>query len=198
METPLAEVLALLAANRISCVPIVEAGPGGRILDVWGREDVLFLATDPTLEALALPVRVTRAAQLAASRGVHSVRTCSPADSLRSVIDTFAATRVSRVVSVDPAGRPVGIITISDLFHFFAEAAQDAPEHDTSPSSTTAHQAATAIAPAPVATASLPPPQSSPQPATPFHGYPTNGHGMASPAIASSAQHEDEDDDVDM
>lgn len=193
METPLAEVLALLAAHRISCVPIVEAGPGGRLLDVWGREDVLFLATDPTLEALSLPVRVTRAAQLAASRGVHSVRTCHPADSLRSVIDTFASTRVARIVGVDPAGRPVGVITISDLFQFFSEAAQDdGPAVGPAQADPPPEPAATAAAPEPRQHALLPPPGPL---ATAFGGGDAAGaHHFG----VSTHDDDDEDGDIDM
>lgn len=122
VDTPLADVLGLLAAHRVSCVPLVEAGPRGRLVDVWGREDVLFLATDPSLGALSAPVGATRRAQLGASDGVHSVRTCCAQDSVRRVVDAFAATRVSRLVGVDAEGRPVGLITLADVFQYFTDA----------------------------------------------------------------------------
>ncbi|KAA0151606.1 hypothetical protein FNF29_04530 [Cafeteria roenbergensis] len=122
VDTPLADVLGLLAAHRVSCVPLVEAGPAGRLVDVWGREDVLFLATDPSLGALSAPVGATRRAQLGASDGVHSVRTCCAQDSVRRVVDTFAATRVSRLVGVDAEGRPVGVVTLADVFQYFTDA----------------------------------------------------------------------------
>jgi len=55
---------------------------------------------------------------VAASGGVTALRVCRPTDTLRAVVDTFTATRCYCVVGVDPAGKPCGMVTLSDLFRF--------------------------------------------------------------------------------
>jgi CBS domain-containing protein len=124
-DAPLVEVLSLMARHRVSCVPLVDKG--GRFMDVWGREDVLFLATDPSLAMLSKPVKEVRAAQIHASGGVHSVRVCAPLDSVRRVLDIFAATRIQRLVAVDAAAQPVGVVTLADVFSRFVDELSPSP-----------------------------------------------------------------------
>lgn len=116
-ETPLVDVLRVVAQRRLAAVPLVD--PSSRVLvDLWSRDDVLFLATDPGLTVLDAPVKRTRRAQVAASGGVTALRVCRPTDSLRRVVDTFTATRCYCVVGVDQQGKPCGMVTLSDLFRF--------------------------------------------------------------------------------
>lgn len=64
------------------------------------------------------------------SGGATSLRTCRPDDTLRQVLDVFAATRVQRLIGVDDERRPIGIVSLSDIFsHFTAHShAESAPE----------------------------------------------------------------------
>lgn len=55
-------VLNVLAERRISSVPIVNSS--GQVIDVYSRDDVAFLANDPTLMVLDAPVGEVRRAQV--------------------------------------------------------------------------------------------------------------------------------------
>jgi CBS domain-containing protein len=55
-------VLNVLADRRISAVPVVNAA--GQVIDVYSRDDVAFLANDPTLMVLDAPVGEVRRAQV--------------------------------------------------------------------------------------------------------------------------------------
>ena len=67
-------VLHVLAERRVSSVPIVAADGSGVLLDVYSREDVAFLANDPSLMVLDAPVGDVRRAQISMVRG----RACTP------------------------------------------------------------------------------------------------------------------------
>jgi len=60
-ETPLVDVLKVVAERRLAAVPLVDPA-SGVLVDLWSRDDVLFLATDPGLTVLDAPVRRTRRA----------------------------------------------------------------------------------------------------------------------------------------
>jgi CBS domain-containing protein len=61
-------VLHVLAERRISSVPIVAADGSNVLVDVYSREDVAFLANDPTLMVLDAPVGDVRRAQISMVR----------------------------------------------------------------------------------------------------------------------------------
>lgn len=62
-------VLHVLAERRVSSVPVVAADGSGVLVDVYSREDVAFLANDPTLMVLDAPVGDVRRAQISMVSG---------------------------------------------------------------------------------------------------------------------------------
>ena len=71
-EASVISVLNVLVERRISAVPVVNAT--GQVVDVYGREDVGFLANDPSLMVLDAPVGEVRRAQVAMVRRYASLR----------------------------------------------------------------------------------------------------------------------------
>lgn len=63
-------VLHVLAERRISSVPIVTADESRTLVDLYSREDVAFLANDPSLMVLDAPVGDVRRAQIQMVRDV--------------------------------------------------------------------------------------------------------------------------------
>jgi CBS domain-containing protein len=61
-------VLHVLAERHVSSVPIVAADGSGVLMDVYSREDVAFLANDPSLMVLDAPVGDVRRAQISMVR----------------------------------------------------------------------------------------------------------------------------------
>jgi CBS domain-containing protein len=120
-DSPLVHVLQLQTERNISSVPLVHPATG-ELMDIWGREDVLFVTHDPSLKCLDLPVHITRSAQLVAAAGATGLRVCSAEDPVGAVIETFTAARVRRVVAVDDDGKPIGIVTLSDIFNHLIQA----------------------------------------------------------------------------
>ena len=62
-------VLHVLAERHVSSVPIVSADGSGVLVDIYCREDVAFLANDPSLMVLDAPVGDVRRAQISMVSG---------------------------------------------------------------------------------------------------------------------------------
>ena len=67
-------VLHVLAERHVSSVPIVAADGSGVLVDIYCREDVAFLANDPSLMVLDAPVGDVRRAQISMVGGWRRVR----------------------------------------------------------------------------------------------------------------------------
>lgn len=113
-------VLHVLAERRVSSVPVVAADGSGVLVDVYSREDVAFLANDPTLMVLDAPVGDVRRAQISMTGIGSNLLTCSAMDSLAHALTLFAAAggRAERIVCVDSERRVTGIVSLSDLFAY--------------------------------------------------------------------------------
>jgi hypothetical protein len=65
-------VLHVLAERHVSSVPIVSADGSGVLVDIYCREDVAFLANDPSLMVLDAPVGDVRRAQISMVSGARA------------------------------------------------------------------------------------------------------------------------------
>lgn len=113
-------VLNVLAERRISAVPLVNEA--GQVVDVYSRDDVTFLAHDPSLMVLDAPVGEVRRAQVGMMGPSTPLVTCDKMDSLHRALELFGATagRCERLVCVDEHRRCTGVVSLSDIFAFFA------------------------------------------------------------------------------
>ena len=73
-------MLHVLAERRVSSVPIVAADGSGVLVDIYCREDVAFLANDPSLMVLDAPVGDVRRAQISMVRGPQAAAGGRPAE----------------------------------------------------------------------------------------------------------------------
>lgn len=124
-DMPLIDVFAHMMHHRLSVVAIVDAD--GVALDVWSRRDVKFLAHDPTLEYLSMPVGEVRAAQVSGGYTKEVMHTCSPDNRLQSVIEAFGGAQVHWLVCVDDDGRCIAVVTVQDIFEYFVGPIGSAP-----------------------------------------------------------------------
>jgi CBS domain-containing protein len=113
-------VLNVLAERRISSVPLVNEA--GQVTDVFLREDVTFLANDPSLLVLDAPVGEVRRAQASMMGPLPPLLTCDRSDTLQRALELFAVAQgaVKILVCVDAHRRCTGIVTLSDIFAFVA------------------------------------------------------------------------------
>lgn len=113
-------VLNVLAERHISSVPIVNAE--GQVIDVYSRDDVAFLANDPTLMVLDAPVGEVRRAQIQMAGSVTPLVTCHCDDTLHHCLELFCATdgRCERLICVDEYSHCMGIISLSDIFRYLS------------------------------------------------------------------------------
>jgi len=114
-EQKLIEVLDLLSKHHISAVPIIDAN--GMAIDAYSRSDVRFLALDKTYNKLDMTLREA----LAAHRNDRPVPTCSRDDSVATVCERLIATGKHRLIIVTPQKILEGLVSLSDLLHFFME-----------------------------------------------------------------------------
>jgi CBS domain-containing protein len=121
-------VLNVLAERRISSVPIVNAG--GQVVDVYSRDDVAFLANDPTLNVLDAPVGEVRRAQIQMMGPSTPLVTCHRYDTLHRCLELFAATdgRCERLICVDEHNRCTGIVSLSDIFAYLGSEGRIGPK----------------------------------------------------------------------
>jgi IMP dehydrogenase len=105
-DATLADALALMSANRISGIPVVEnGGKGGRVLGrlvgILTNRDVRF-ATNPN----------QRIAELMTHEGLITVRDGVSKDEAKRLLHT---NRIEKLLVTDDDGRCVGLITVKDI-----------------------------------------------------------------------------------
>lgn len=111
-------VLRTLSQRSISAVPVV--GPDGVAVDIYSRTDVMDLAADRFYNLDATVEQALQHRRLKDEhKGERTLHTCTRQDSLASIMTRLVNNRVHRLVCVDPAGRVVGIVSMSDIFDFF-------------------------------------------------------------------------------
>ena len=99
-EQTLAEVRRIMAANRISGLPVVERG-SGRLVGMLTHRDVRF-ATDPA----------ELVSRLMTSTGLVTVRGGAAADEARRLLHQH---RIEKLLVVDDEGRCTGLVTVKDM-----------------------------------------------------------------------------------
>jgi len=119
----LVEVLDTLERADVSAIPVVDAA--GKVVGIYSRSDITFLATATDAESVIanLDLTIGQLAELKSSDALASrerLHTCSPRASLQSVFELFAEMAFQRLVAVDDtSGECVGIITSRDLVTYF-------------------------------------------------------------------------------
>ncbi|KPF55516.1 IMP dehydrogenase [Novosphingobium capsulatum] len=98
-DATLGDAQALMSANRISGIPVVEAG--GRLVGILTNRDVRFAAN------LAQPVR-----ELMTHENLATVKLGTSGDEARRLLH---ARRIEKLLVVDDAYRCIGLITVKDI-----------------------------------------------------------------------------------
>lgn len=113
MDTPVIDVIYLLAKRKISSVPIIDAD--GIILNIYEAVDALSLIQAGAYYDLELTVGE---ALLRRSEDFTGVHTCTDKDSLDGIFDVIRRSKIHRLVVVDKNGRLKGLVTLSDILQY--------------------------------------------------------------------------------
>ena len=120
-DTPYREIIDVLAARRVSAVPVVD--DARRVLGVVSEADLLhkveFLGQPQERRVFESPrrraARIKARAQVAADLMTAPAVTTSPHTSLVAAAKTMSRERVKRLPVVDDLGKLVGIVSRGDL-----------------------------------------------------------------------------------
>lgn len=116
-DTPLIVVLDLLAARKISAVPIVDEH--GVVIDVYSKSDAPQIVKMGVLTPTDLDRPVIELLQLQNSKRSEQIMTCLKTEALKDILDKCLAKRVHRLIIVDSTKRVEGIVSLSDILRFF-------------------------------------------------------------------------------
>lgn len=111
-DTPVIVALNVFTERRVSALPIVDEQ--GRVVDIYAKFDVMSLAAERTYNNLDIPVKEA----LRHRSWFERVHTCTPMDSLQTVVNRIVEKQVHRLVIVDTEKHLVGIISLSDILNF--------------------------------------------------------------------------------
>ena len=121
-STRLVDVLDLLERHDISAVPVVD--DSGRVVDLYSRSDITFLATATDAESVISNLDMTIQQVLELRQGdvdtKERLHKCNARSSLQSIFELFADVGFHRLVCVDEADRCVGVISVRDLIIYFS------------------------------------------------------------------------------
>lgn len=120
MDTPVITVIHTLVQRDISSVPIVDAN--GILLNIYEAVDVLTLIKSGSYQDLSLSVGEALLRRPDDFSGVH---TCSLNDSLDAIFDTIRRSRVHRLMVVEPDGKLMGVLTLSDILQYILFSGSD-------------------------------------------------------------------------
>ena len=102
-NTNLAAAAKVLAERRIGAV--VVTGPAGRIVGILSERDIVHVLAKHGIAALETPI---------AEAMTRKVTTCSPSDTIGSIMEQMTAGKFRHVPVVEQ-GRLTGIISIGDV-----------------------------------------------------------------------------------
>jgi len=130
LNSPVHEILDLMAEHRVSCVPIL--GDDGRPIAVYARTNVIDLISHNSLEnsldmslgSLIFGAERFEAGDFDLEEELPErmcMHICRVTDSLQQVFVKFAQVRVHRLLYVDEDGKLEGIVSLSDLLSYFIE-----------------------------------------------------------------------------
>jgi CBS-domain-containing membrane protein len=105
----------LLHANSISGLPVVD--PLGALVGVISQTDLVGVSDSPVGRLIRARPSGLRVGELMSSPAMTVPMTGSLRDAARAMVDS----RVHRLVAIDDAGRPVGVLSAIDLVKLFLE-----------------------------------------------------------------------------
>ncbi|ODQ68606.1 nuclear protein SNF4 [Nadsonia fulvescens var. elongata DSM 6958] len=114
MNTPVIEVIHMLAKFGISSVPIVDEQTK-KLINVYEAVDVLALIKGGIYTDLNLTVGEALMKRSDDFEGVH---TCTFNDRLDTIMDTIRRSRLHRLFIVDEEERLLGVVTLSDILKY--------------------------------------------------------------------------------
>eukprot|EP00545_Synedropsis_sp_CCMP1620_P014348 CAMPEP_0119018536 /NCGR_PEP_ID=MMETSP1176-20130426/19649_1 /TAXON_ID=265551 /ORGANISM="Synedropsis recta cf, Strain CCMP1620" /LENGTH=331 /DNA_ID=CAMNT_0006972559 /DNA_START=132 /DNA_END=1130 /DNA_ORIENTATION=- len=123
-DQKLSAVLELLGQHNLSACPVVEAG-SGKILGVYSRSDITFLATASDAEDAIANLDLTLQEIMGQQRNdvttPDALHTCSKGHTLQSIFEYFAQLHFNRLYVVDEKDVVVGVVSARDLVAYFLE-----------------------------------------------------------------------------
>jgi 5'-AMP-activated protein kinase regulatory gamma subunit len=123
-DLKLAAVLELLGQHNLSALPVVDTSTG-KILGVYSRSDITFLATASDAEDAIANLDLTLHEIMGQQRNdmttPDALHTCSKGHTLQSIFEYFAQLRFNRLYVVDENDVAVGVLSARDLVAYFLE-----------------------------------------------------------------------------
>mmetsp|Transcript_19141 Transcript_19141/g.21886 ORF Transcript_19141/g.21886 Transcript_19141/m.21886 type:complete len:346 (-) Transcript_19141:342-1379(-) len=121
----LADALNLLHEHNLSALPIVTDDDERKIIGVYSRSDITFLATasdaEDAIANLDLTIEQIMAQQRKDMTTPDALQTCSKSHSLQSIFEYFAQLRFNRLFIVDEKDCVVGVVSAKDLVVYFLD-----------------------------------------------------------------------------
>ncbi|ANB15165.1 AMP-activated serine/threonine-protein kinase regulatory subunit SNF4 [Sugiyamaella lignohabitans] len=113
MQSPVIDVIHILASKRVSSVPIVD--DEYKLINIYESYDVLALIKGGIYTDLSLSVGEALMRRADDFEGVH---TCTDDDRLDTIMDIIRRSRLHRLFVVDEQGVLKGIVTLSDILNY--------------------------------------------------------------------------------
>jgi len=117
-DTPLRDVLQLLADKDLSSVPVVDPATG-RVAALYARADITFLAAATDADSVVANLAAVVGDVLTQRRHDEPLHTCPARATLQFVFQLFAQVKFKRLIFVDDRDKPVGVLSPRDLLAYF-------------------------------------------------------------------------------
>jgi len=117
-ETPLRDVLQLLADRDLSSVPVVDQRTG-QVNALYARNDITFLAAATDADSVVSNLAAVVGDVLNQRRHDEPIHTCPARSTLQFVFQLFAQVKFKRLIFLDDRDKPVGIVSPRDLLAYF-------------------------------------------------------------------------------
>jgi CBS domain-containing protein len=114
-DAPLEEAGRLLRAYSVTGLPVVDEG--GSLVGVISQTDLVAIQESPIGRLIRTEASGLRVGELMTSPAITIPMTGSLRDAARLMRDR----RVHRLVALDEAGRPVGVVSASDFVALYAD-----------------------------------------------------------------------------
>lgn len=118
IDASLADAVAIMQQHSVSCLPLLD--DKSALVDVLSENDLLLIPCSKIPITIRTPLRVLLQ-QRQSSSSSSAFQTCTPADTLLSVVRKFSSSRALRLVCVEQQGssKIVGLVSLTDLFKYF-------------------------------------------------------------------------------